>query len=263
MKSFDMVGSKEKAVAIVEIEEGEDEKKVAEEIIKFNKNVKSVLKKTSERRGEFRTREYELIAGEKNTEVLHREYGYTLKLDPKKVYFSSRESTERQRIAGQVKPKETVLVMFSGIAPFAIAIAKKQPEVEKVYAIEINPDAHEYAKENVRANRLSHKIVLMQGDVKEAAEKFFGKFDRVVMPLPLGAENFLGVAVKCLKSKGGIIHFYNWGKEDDLYSNALKVIEEDVKKLKKEFKVLNKRKVLVYAPGKWKICIDFKVAGVP
>ena len=263
MTAFDLIGSKEKAVAIVEMEEGEDEKAVAEKIMKFNKNVKSILKKISEIKGEFRTRGYKLIAGNENTEVVHREYGYLLKLDPRKVYFSPREATERQRIAEQVKAKETVLVMFSGIAVVPIAIAKKQPEVEKVHGIEINPDAHKYAEENVRINKLAHKIALVKGDVREVARKYFGKFDRVVMPLPLGAESFLDVAVNCLKKKGGVIHFYNLGREEDLYSSAVKLIEESVEKMNGKIKVLNKRKILPYAPGKWKICIDFKTAGVP
>lgn len=259
MTNFDLVGSGEKAVAIVEIVEGADEKEIAEEIMKQNKNVKSVLKKTSERKGEFRLRECKLIAGDENTEVVHREYGFVLKVDPQKVYFSPREATERQRIAEQVEAGETVLVMFSGICPFAIAIAKKQPEVEKVVAIEINPEAHEYAKENVRINKLAHKIVLIQGDVREQAKEYSGKFDRVVMPLPLGAGNFLDVAVNCLK-KDGIIHLYSRGEGKDLYSNVLKLIEKNVKK---KVKILDKRKVSAYAPGKWKVCIDFKVAGVP
>lgn len=259
MPTFDLIGSREKAIAIVEIQEGVDEKTVAREIMKKNKNIKSVLKKTSERKGDFRLRECKVIAGDSDTEVVHKEYGYLLKLDPQKVYFSSRESTERQRIAEQVKAKETVLVMFSGICPFAIAIAKKQPEVERVYGIELNSDAHEYAKENVRINKLSHKIILIQGDVREVAKKYFGKFDRVVMPLPLGAEDFLDVAISCLKEKGGTIHFYNCGREEDLYSNALNSLKDNGKKLGKKVKVLNKRKVLAYAPGKWKICVDFTV----
>ena len=257
--SFDIIGNKEKAVAIVEIGKGENEKEIAEEIMKKHKNIKSVLRKVSERKGELRLREYELIAGDKNTEVVHKEYGYCLKLDPQKVYFSPREATERQRIAEQVKPNEDVLVMFSGVCPYPLAIVKKQPKVRKILAVEINPDAHRYAEENVKLNKVEGKVFPILGDVKEVCPKYYGKFDRVVMPLPLGAESFLDIAIKCLKLEGGIIHFYNWGSEDDLYSRALKLIEKNVKKLKKRFEILDKRKVLPYAPKKYKVCIDFKV----
>lgn len=259
-RSFDVIGSKEKSVAIVEIPEELEskEKLIAEVIMKLHKNVKSVLKKVSERKGELRLREFKLIIGDSNTEVIHKEYDYELKVDPQKVYFSPREGTERQRIARQVKPNEIIMVMFSGIAPFCIAIAKKQPEVNKIYGIELNPAAHGYAVENVRINKVGHKIVLIQGDVRDICKKYYGKCDRVVMPLPMGAESFLNIAINCLKREG-VIHFYNWGKEDDLFSNALKLIKENVKKLSKKFEILNKKKVLQYSPRKWKVCIDFKV----
>jgi len=260
MKSFDVIGSKEKAVAIVEIPEElkQKEKSIAESIMQLNKNVKSVLKKVSERKDELRLRKYELIAGDTNTEVVHKEYGYLLKLDPKKAYFSPREGTERQRITEQVKPNETVLVMFSGIGVIPIAIVKKKTEVYKIYGIEINPSAYHYAVENVRVNKLGHKIVLIRGDVSNVCKKFKEKFDRIVMPLPFGAESFLDIAINCLK-ENGIIHFYNWGKEGNLFSNALKLIEENTKKLNKNFEILGRRKVLAYAPRKWKICMEFKV----
>jgi tRNA (guanine37-N1)-methyltransferase len=255
MKSFDVIGSKDKAVAIVEIEEGENEKKVAEEIMRNNKNVKSVLKKVSGRKGKFRTREFELIAGDENTEVVHREYGYLIKVDPQKVYFSPREATERQRMAGQVKTKEKILVMFSGIAVIPIAIAKKQLDVEKIYGVELNSEAHKYAIENVRINKLSHKIKLINGDVTEVCPNLDEKFDRIIMPLPLEAEKYLELAMKCLKRQG-IVHFYCFGPEEDLFSSALKAIEKNAEKIGKKIEILDKRKVSAYSPSKWKVCID-------
>jgi tRNA (guanine37-N1)-methyltransferase len=262
MPAFDVIGSRKKAVAIVEVPEEADEKAVAEEIMKLNKNVKSVLKKVSKRKGSYRLEDLELIAGDANTEVIHKEFGYILKLDPRKVYFSPREAVERQRISSQVKPKETVMVMFSGSMPYGIAIAKKQPKVKRIYGVEINEDAHHFAEENIRINKVSHLVTSILGDVKETCPKYYGICDRIVMPLPLGAENFLDIAINCLKKKGGVIYFYSWGKEEDLYSVALKQIEGQIKKLKKKFKVLDKRKVLPYSPRTFKICIDFKVAGV-
>jgi tRNA (guanine37-N1)-methyltransferase len=256
---FDIIGSKEKAVAIVEIPEGFDEKKIAENIMKKNKNVKSVLKKLSARKGELRLREYELIAGDSNTEVTHKEFGYLLKLDPKKVYFSPREATERQRIAGQVKPDETILVMFGGIGCYGVSIAKKQPDVKKIYSVEINPDAHNYAIENVRVNKISHLVIPILGDVREKCKDYFGKCDRVVMPLPLGAESFLDIAVNCLKPSGGVIHFYSWGEEERLFDNALKVISENLKRFNKKYRIINKKIVSQYSPRRWKICIDIEI----
>jgi tRNA (guanine37-N1)-methyltransferase len=259
-RSFEIIGSKEKAVAIVEIPKELEEKKelIANAIMKLNKNVKSVLRKVSGRKGELRLREYELIAGDKNTEVFHKEYGCLFKLDPQKVYFSPREASERQRIAKKVKAGENVLVMFSGILPFGIVIAKTQPKVKKVIGIEINPIAHEYAKENVRINKVSHLVIPILGDVREKCKELKEKFDRIVMPLPFGSENFLDIALKCIKD-GGIIHFYSIGEEKNLFGNAEKVIEENVKKAGKKFVILEEKKLFPYKPRAHKICIDFKI----
>src|SRR5512136_1135651 len=164
---FDTIGSKEKAVAIIEVPANlvghEDE--IALQLMRENKRIRSVLQKLSEREGVERLRKYRLLAGDNNTEVTHREHGYVLKVDPQKVYFSERESTERQRIADQVEEGETVLVMFSGVAPYAIAIAKKK-NVKKIVAIEINHIGTDYARTNITLNKLNDKILAIEGDVR-------------------------------------------------------------------------------------------------
>lgn len=257
MTSFDILGSREKAVAIIESTNRKDEKTLANKIMKQHPNVKSVLRKLSERKGKFRKREYNLVAGEKNTEVIHKEYGFLLKLDPKNTYFSSRESTERQKIASSVKPNEKVLIMFSGICPFAIAIEKKQPEVKEIIAIEINPRAHKYAQENLILNK-TKKIKLYNGDVKKILPKINNKFDRIVMPLPKGAYSYLNLAYKKIK-KQGVIHFYYWSHEKDLFIEAKKIIKEEADKCNKKIKILKKRKILPYGPRIWKIALDILV----
>jgi tRNA (guanine37-N1)-methyltransferase len=259
LSSYDIIGSKEKAVAIVEIKDETKEKKIAEEILKTHKNVKSVLKKTSERKGVFRTRNYEFLLGDKNTEVIHIEHGCRLKLDPQKVYFSSREGTERLRISESVKPKETVMVMFAGIGPYSIMIAKKQPKVKKIISIEINPIAVEYMKENIRLNRVGDKVIPILGDVKEGCKEWFGKCDRVIMPLPQDAWNFFDIAYKCLKKKGGFIHLYTIEKENIVEDETKKTINTLKKKINRKIKFKIK-KVLPYSPRTNKYCIDLEIS---
>ena len=151
--SFDILGSKGDSVAIIEIPEelGEYHDVIAEAVQHVHRSVKSVLLKKSERHGDFRLRDLELLSGDPNTEVIHKESGCRFKIDPRLTYFSTRESTERERIIEQITGPEDVLVMFSGIGPFPICIAKKRPDVMAV-AIELNPDAHRYCLENIRLN---------------------------------------------------------------------------------------------------------------
>jgi tRNA (guanine37-N1)-methyltransferase len=257
--SYDIIGSKEKAVAIIEIPADlqKKEKEIANQILVRHKNVKSVLKKISERKGKFRITEYELLAGDENTEVIHKENYCIFKLDPKLVYFSPREGTERLRISKIVKPKETILVMFSGIGPYSIIIAKNQPKVNKIISIEINPVAFECMKENIRLNRVGEKIIPILGDVKEKCKDWFGKCHRVVMPLPHDAQKFLGLAFKCLKSHGAI-HLYIIEKEEHIEIRVKKIIDSFQKKIKRKvsYKI---RKVLPYAPRVNKYCVDINV----
>ncbi len=127
-----------------------------------------------------------------------------------------------------------------------------------MYGIELNPDAHDYAKHNIRVNMVQTKVVPMVGDVRKIAPSLKTKFDRITMPLPKGAHGFLDVAFRCIR-RNGIIHFYHWDHEDRLYEEALKIIEKEAKKAGKKFRIIEKRKVLPYGPGIWKICVDFRV----
>lgn len=97
-----------------------------------------------------------------------------------------RESTERMRIAKQVKPGEFIMLMFAGVCPYGIVIAKHQPKIKKIVAIEINPIAYKYMVENIKLNKLEDKIIPVLGDVKDKAKYWYGMCDRVIMPLPKG-----------------------------------------------------------------------------
>ncbi|MEM5871850.1 MAG: class I SAM-dependent methyltransferase family protein [Candidatus Aenigmatarchaeota archaeon] len=253
--SFDIIGD----VAILEVPEELRDKymDIVEALLEIHPRIKTVYRKVDKREGQYRLRELELLYGdEKETE--HKEFGYRIRLDVRKVYFSPREANERQRIASQVKPNEVVMVMFAGAGPYAIAIAKKQPKVKKIYAIELNPDAYKYMVENIRINKVGDKIVPILGDVEIESEKFFGKCDRVVMPLPKGAYEFLKPAVRCLKDKGGIIHYYFWSAEEAI-EDVKELVKDDVEICGRKVKDIKVKKVSEYAPKTYKFCMDIKV----
>lgn len=250
--SFEVIGD----IAIIEVpEELEDRKKlIGKTLMEINKHINTVLREASERRGEFRTREYEVIAGDGDTETMHREHGCRFKLDPTEVYFSEREATERQRIAEKTKEGETVMAMFAGVGPFPIVIAKKR-DVEKIYAVELNPEAYGYLKENVKLNKVFEKVEAIEGDVRDVCPEYFGECDRVLMPLPKDSEDYLDLAVKCLKSEG-VVHYYTWSDDDDLYGGAEEELKKTARGHGKELEILDRRKVLPYAPRQWKVCLD-------
>lgn len=255
--SFDIIGNKEKAVAVVEIPKELEEKEIiiAKAIMKKHKNVKSVLKKASPIKGVYRTREYFLVAGSKKTEVVHAENNCRFLLDPQSVYFSPRESTERLRVAEQVRDGDVVMIFFAGVGPFPLVIEKKA-KPSKIIAIEINPAAVDYFWKNIKLNK-SRSIEVILGDVTGNVEQFYGKCDRVLMPLPEKSIEYLPDALKCLKP-GGVCYFYCFSTEQELDDKKEK-IQSIAKSMKRKIRFLGVQRVLPYGPRIWKYRIDFEL----
>jgi tRNA (guanine37-N1)-methyltransferase len=255
-RAFDIVGSREKAVAIVEIDEKlkRYEKKIAKAIMGIQKNVKAVLSKKSSRKGAFRLSNYELIAGIKNTEVVHKEYGMRLKLDPKKVFFSVREGSERMDAAKLVKKGETVMVFFAGVGPYPILIDKIS-KAKRTIGIEINPRAIRYFRENIVSNKCKN-VEAIEGDVRCVAGEFYGKCNRIFMPC-MESFNYLKEAIRCTE-KGGIAHFYCIADEKKISDWVEKVISI-ARHEGRSAKVIGHRFVLPWGPRIWKTRIDFRV----
>ncbi len=229
---------------------------IGEAIMGLHKHIKTVCKKTRKYSGKYRTPKLKIIAGEKTKETEHKENNSILRLNAEKVYFSSRLSTERKRIFLQVKNDESVLVMFSGCGVYPITIARNS-KAKEIYGIEINPTAHKYALENVKLNKVEDKVRLYLGDAKKILPKINRKFDRILMPLPKGAENYLGLALKKIKNRG-IIHFYSFSEEDK-YEPITKTINDECKKNKKKCKILKIAKCGQFSPRVNRICVDFRV----
>jgi tRNA (guanine37-N1)-methyltransferase len=252
--SFDVVGT----IAILEIEAGLDKRKklLAETLMKINPKIKTVLKKAGSHGGIFRTRKLEFLAGEDTRETIHRENGVSIKINVETVYFSSRLSTERKRIAELVKPNEKVLVMFSGAGPYVCVIAKKT-RAKEVVGIEINPEGHRYAMENLILNKIKNARLYL-GDVKEVVPKLNEKFDRILMPLPKSAEDFLDIALSASK-KGTVVHFYDFLEEKDIPQRAVEKIENACKRNNLKCKILGWVKCGQNAPRNYRVCVDFEV----
>ena len=252
--SFDMVGS---IIIFSDFPKqlSKKEKIIGNEILKNFRHFKSVFKKTKKYSGRFRTPKLKLLAGESNKETIHKENNVRLKLNVEKVYFSARLSEERKRIAKKVRKNEKILVMFSGCGVYPLVIAKNT-KAREIYGIEINPTAHKYALENVKLNKINN-INLLLGDVKKVSPKIKEKFNRIIMPLPKGAESFLGLALNKIR-KNGIIHFYSFAEENN-YDRIKKIINTECEKKKKKCRILDIVKCGQFSPRVYRLCVDFRV----
>ncbi len=238
--SYDTIGN----IAVVKIadEVSKYASQIGEAIIATQKSIKTVCSDYGVV-DEYRTRNIKVVAGEKSTETVHREYGMTFALDLAKVFFSPRLATEREIVAKEVAPGETVIDMFAGIGPFSILIAKtRSPKV--VYAIDLNPDAIEYLKRNISLNKVS-KVVPIQGDAGVEVGRL-EKADRIIMNLPHEASGYIRQAMAALKP-GGIIHYYEITDEEEL----LKRLDEIANVARNEGRVMRevaRRRVKSYSP---------------
>ncbi len=214
-RGFEIIGD----IVIVDIpDEIMDLKnEIVEWILSKHKHVKTIMRKTGEVSGEFRVARYEIIYG-RETETIAKEFGCKLKVDPTKVYYTSKLSGERERIARLVKANERVLVMFAGIGPYAIIIAKIANPKE-VVGVELNPEAVKYFRENIKLNKVEGIVKAIEGDVRDVVPKLPGKFDRIVMPAPYNAEDFINIATLKIK-EGGFIHFYTFAGEEEVEKKA-------------------------------------------
>jgi tRNA (guanine37-N1)-methyltransferase len=207
-RSFEIIGD----IAIVEIPEELFSKKeiIVQAILQRHRHLKTILRKVGEVNGIYRVAKYEIVYGEK-TETIAREHGCRFLVDPTRVYYSSKLATERARIAGLVKEGERVLVMFAGVGPYAIVIAKLAKPSE-VIGIELNSAAVEYFRKNVKLNK-AENVRIYEGDVNEIVPRLEGEFDRILMPAPYSAENFVHL-LRGKVRKGGFVHYYTFESEN-------------------------------------------------
>ncbi|MGV8176946.1 MAG: class I SAM-dependent methyltransferase [Candidatus Bilamarchaeaceae archaeon] len=258
--SYDMLGS----IAIVEIPEELAKRKktklIGKAITSVNKHIRTVYMKASAMSGEYRVRKLKLIFGKDEPETIHKENGCSMKLDVKKVYYSVRLGTERLRIAEQVGPREKVLVLFAGVGPFAFVIAKRRPDAE-ITAVELNPDAVRYMEENIRLNK-AWNVKPVLGDARKVVRAEYKNWaDRVLMPLPKSAEDFLDAGFLGARD-GGHVHFYSFEKKASYEEDVGRKVAEAAAKIGDaglKVEVVGLREVRPYSPDTVQIVADILV----
>jgi tRNA (guanine37-N1)-methyltransferase len=258
-QALDVIGD----IAIIEIppELKAHENLIGEAIIKTHRNIRTVLAKAGAINGTYRTREYDFIAGEHKTQTVHKEFGCQYHVDISKAYFSPRLSHEHQRVASLVQMGETVVDLFAGVGPFSVLIAKMNSKV-KVYAVDLNPEAVELLKVNVRVNRVENRVFPLLGDARQiAADKLKGSADRVIMNLPETAIDFVEAACQAIKHQGGVIHFYAFIRSPDSTENLKLRFSEAIEKTgRKVESFLYAKSIRETAPYESQIALDAKIA---
>ncbi len=254
-RGFEVIGD----IAIIEIpdESVNLSKTIAWTLKRLRNNIKIVARKGKRVSGKYRLRKSTIIVGENRTETLHKESNVRIKTDINKAYFSARMGAERLRLSKQVKNKENILVMFSGVGPYGLILAKQHPSV-KVTMVDLNPAAIRYAKENVLLNKLQKQITIIKGDAKIEVPKLTEKFDRIIMVLPSIAHEFLNEALNVAKKKAKI-HLYQFANEDSV-GERVKEVKQIVEKCGSSVKSIKAIKSGYYSPKINRYSFDIQLA---
>lgn len=262
--SFDVIGD----IAIIKIPPSNisSAEKVAKQIMAVHRNIRTVLTPVTPIAGDFRVRELRLLAGESKTNTIHKESGCIFMVDVEKTYFSPRLSFEHQRIASLVKSNETVVNMFAGVGCFSIIIAKTVSPV-RVYSIDVNPTALKCMEKNVNINKVQSSVFPILGDSKDIISAQLGGIaDRVLMPLPEKALEYLPYALTALKPSGGMIHYYDFqhapGKENPIAKTKLMVTKK-LDNLGVSYVFVNSRVMRPTGPNWYQTVLDIQVDGLP
>ncbi len=260
-RGYDILGN----IAIIKyINKSEKSKKligkaeqIAKWIINSNPSIKTVVAQTSPISGKFRLRKFKYISGIKTFIATYKENNCIFKFDIRKTFFSNRLSYERSRINKLIKPKEAIIVMFAGIGPFAIVIAK-QHKLTNIICIELNKNAVHYLKENIKLNKIEN-IKAELGNVKKIYSKYKNFANRVIVPMPKSSIDYLDQILSVCQ-KTAIIHIYVFGDRDTVFAKTSKAIEEHARKNNYKAKILFKRIVRPYSAKEIEIVVDFKIS---
>jgi tRNA (guanine37-N1)-methyltransferase len=270
-KSFDMIGS----IAIVEFpgldnlsqEEGTSLKTaVGKAITIVNSSIKSVYEQASQVKGEYRLRKLQFLNGVDDPETIHKENHAIFKINVKKTYFTPRLVTERNRISSlEINKNETIVDMFAGVGPFSIQIAKKKDVI--IHSFDINLDAINYLKTNIKLNHVEDKVFPYNTDVKKLLipDNKYGtllkdQIDRVIMNLPERSLEFLDVACYLIKREGGIIHNYQFCMKPNPIRRGINQFKEKLRQYNYQIeRILYAKKVKSYSPSSDLISLDVKV----
>lgn len=212
--------------------------------------------------GKFRQPEkIEHIAGENNPIVEHREHDIIYRFDFTKIMFSKGNLNERKHLTTLVKDGEIIVDMFAGIGYFSLPIAK-HARPERIFSIELNPDAYKSLIKNIKLNHLKEKIVPIFGDSKIKVVRLFEsgiRADRVIMGIFPAPKNHIKEALLLAKDEGTVYH-YEGIVDKDNYLELFDEFDTIAKTQGCKCELLSKRFVKSYGPNLYHVVLDIKVS---
>jgi len=219
--------------------------------------VATVFVKTGPIDGELRTPQLTRVAGE-STETDVVEYGVHWRFDAARIMFAAGNRTERWRIGRLVRRGENVVDLFAGIGYFAIPAALPG-RAASVFAVEKNPVAVHYLRENATVNGVASRLTVLSGD-NRAVELPRGMFDRAILGYLPSALPWVARAVELLRPSGGWMHVHMVADvRAPLTQAAGSVTERAAEAGARPTAPARVRVVKPYGPGRHHLVVDLQV----
>lgn len=229
-------------VLLARFEDCPREQAIGEAMLELHRGVDTILAREGIA-GAHREPSVRVVAGEGDTETIHREHGTAYAMDLSVVMFSPGNKAERVRMGEVVTRDEQVFDMFAGIGYFTLPMAHAGAEVT---ATERNPAAFRYLLENAELNEVSDHIHAYRADCRAVDSQA----DRVVMGY-YDAADYLDAGIAALRS-GGTIHLHDVAPIDDPYADAIGAIEAADGRCT----IDNRRVIKSHSPGMAHVVID-------
>jgi len=220
--------------------------------------VATVLVKSGPVDGEFRTPQLKRIAGE-STETEVVEHGVRWRFDAARIMFAAGNRTERWRVGRLVRPGESVVDLFAGIGYFAIPAALPG-RAARVVAVEKNPVAVRYLRENAEVNGVASRLVIVPGDNRTVTLPL-AEFDRAILGYLPSALPWVARAVALLRPSGGWLHVHTVADVRAPLSEAAAAVEVSATRAgAAPTEPSHVRRVKPYGPGRNHLVVDARVA---
>jgi tRNA (guanine37-N1)-methyltransferase len=176
---------------------------IGEVLIDKVTHVKTVVNKINEIDNTYRNFEFEILAGDPDTNVTCKENKCLFKFDFKTVYWNPRLSTEHERIIDMMKKNDVVYDCFAGVGPFSIPAATKNMCI--VLANDLNPNSYKFLVDNYKTNHSNNQIK-KENEEKRMNRELYQEFPVRFNAFNLDAKDFIKTGVKdhllkCLKFK--------------------------------------------------------------
>ncbi|MDG1545995.1 MAG: hypothetical protein P8Q55_01240, partial [Candidatus Poseidoniaceae archaeon] len=188
------------------------------------------------------------------------DFGVKFAFDACKVMYSSGNVTERHRIGNMDMKGETIVDCYAGIGYYTLPMLVRSG-AELVHACELNHHSITALEWGAKANNVSDRLIIHQGDNAISLTELEGIADRCHLGLLPSSQPTWKLAIACLKEKGGILHIHMNVEEEKIeqwINSTIHSLQQYVIELKRNYnvEVLHLEKVKWFAPRVRHVVLD-------